>query len=64
MCVSKVYPITPKPGLEQSLGLFGESDDVEGTAVKTTAFALRSGHVIQLSMEPTLTRSKIAIAST
>lgn len=60
----KIYPILPKPGLEQGLGLFGESDDIEATAVKTAAFALRSGHVIQLFLEPTLTRSKIAIAST
>jgi len=60
----KIYPIMPKPGLQQSLGLFGDSDDIEATAVKTAAFALRSGHVIQLFLEPTLTRSKIAIAST
>lgn len=59
----KSYPILPKPGLDVGLGLFGESE-IEATAVKTAAFALRSEHVIQLSLEPTLTRSKIAITST
>jgi len=58
----KIYPVLPKPGLELGLGLFGESD-IEATAVKTAAFSLRSGHVIDLFLEPTLSNSRISIAS-
>ncbi len=57
----KIYPVLPKPGLDVGLGLFGEIN-AEATAVKTAAFSLRTGQVIELFLEPTLTRSKIVVA--
>ena len=58
----KVYPVLPKAGLDLGLGLFG-ADVVEATAVKTAAFSLREGHEIELFLEPTLARSRIASAA-
>ena len=57
----KIYPVLPRPGLDLGLGLFGENENA--VAVKTAPFALRPDHVIQLFLEPNLTRSRIGIAS-
>ena len=70
----RVYPVLPRPGLALGLGVFGVSAHAgenrilgkqlgEPVGIKTRVLSVRSDQVIELYLEPDLSRSKVGIVS-